>query len=99
MSLLTRTHSHGLKIILVALAQLAGDHGLSLAHVLDRAFNRDNALEIEAVDVVDTADGDLRVGVLHDSLDSVSAFSDDSTNKIVVRKDLQCNLSAKKQRN
>lgn len=94
----SETHSHSLKIVLVALAQLAGDHGLGLAHVLDGTLNCDNALEVEAVDVVDTADGNLRVGILHDSLDSVTAFSDNSTNKIVVRKDLQDNLTGNKQR-
>lgn len=87
-----------MKIVLVALAQLAGDHGLGLAHVLDGTLNRDNALEIEAVDVVDTADGNLRIGILHDSLDGVTAFSDYSTNKIVVREDLQDNLTGNKQR-
>lgn len=88
-----------MKIILIALAQLAGDHGLSLAHVFDGTFDRDNALQIEAVDVIDTADSDLRIGVLHDSLDSVTSFSNNSTNKIVVREDLQGNLSVNKQYN
>lgn len=79
------THSHGLQVILITLAQFAGDHGLGLAHVLDCALNRDNTLQIEAVNVVDAADSDLRVSVLHDSLDRVSALADNSSNEIVMR--------------
>lgn len=79
------THSHGLQVILIALTQFTGDHGLGLAHVFDCALNRDYALQIEAVNVVDAADSDLRVGILHDSLDRVAALADNSSNEIVVR--------------
>lgn len=79
------TYSHSLQIVFVALAQLAGDHGLGFAHIINRALNCDDALEIEAIDVVDTADGDLCIGVLHDSLDRVTALTDDPTDEIVVR--------------
>lgn len=85
--------SHSLQIVFVALAELAGDHGLGFAHVVDRSFNRDDAFEIEAIDVVDTADGDFCIGVLHDSLDRVAALTDDPTDEIVVREDLQGNLT------
>lgn len=78
------TYSHCLQIVLVALTQFTGDHGLGLTHVFDCALNRDYALEIKAVNVIDAADSDLRVGVLHDSLDRVATFADDSSNEIVV---------------
>lgn len=93
------TYSHGLQIVFVALAQFAGDHGLGFAHVIDRTLNRDDALEIEAIDVVDTADGDFCIGVLHDSLDCVTALTDNPTDEIVVREDLQGDLTVDKQRN
>lgn len=85
-----------MQIVFVALTKLAGDHGLGFAHVVDRSFNRNDALKIEAIDIVDTADGDLRIGVLHDSLDSVTALTDDSTDEIVVREDLQSDLTVDK---
>lgn len=88
-----------MQIVFVALAQLAGDHGLSFAHVINRALNRDNALEIKAVNVVDAAHGDLCIRVLHDSFDGVSALPDNSANKIVVREDLQSDFTVDKQRN
>lgn len=88
------THSHGLQIILIALAQLARDHGLGLAHVVDRALNRDDALQVETVNVVNAADGNLSIGVLHDSLNCVSTLADNSTDEIVVREYLQSNLTA-----
>lgn len=88
-----------MQIVFVALAQLAGDHGLGFAHIIDRALNCDDALEIEAIDIVDTANGDLSIGVLHNSLDRVTALTDDSTDEIVVREDLQGDLAVDKQRN
>lgn len=85
--------SHSLQIVFVALAELAGDHGLGLAHVVDRSLNCDDAFEIEAIDVVDTADGDLCIGVLHDSFDRITALTDDPTDEIIVREDLQGDLT------
>lgn len=82
-----------MQIVFVALAKLAGDHGLSFAHVVDRSFNCDDAFEIEAIDVVDTADGDLCISVLHNSLDCVTALADDPTDEIVVREYLQSDLT------
>lgn len=46
---------HLLEIILVARLQLLADHLLGPRHVLDRALDRDDALKVEAVDVVDAA--------------------------------------------
>jgi len=88
-----------LKIVFIALTQLAGDHGLSLAHVLNGALNSDDALKIEAIDVIDTANGDFRISVLHDSLNSITALSNNSTNKIVMCEDLQDDLPMNKQDN
>ena len=85
-----------MQIIFVALTELAGDHGLGFAHIVDRSLNCDDAFEIEAIDVVDTANSDLRIGVLHDSLDRVTAFTDDSTDEIIVREDLQSDLTVDK---
>lgn len=85
-----------MQIVFVALAKLAGDHGLGLAHVVDRSLNCDDAFEIEAVDVVDTADGDLCIGVLHDSLDRITALTDDPTDEIIVREDLEGDLTVDK---
>lgn len=87
------TYSHSLQIVFVALAQFTGDHGLGFAHVVDRALNRNDALEIETIDVVDTADGDFRIGVLHNSLDCVTALTDNPTDEIVMREDLQGDLT------
>jgi len=85
-----------LQIVFVALTQFAGDHRLGFAHVIDRTLDCDNALEIEAIDVVDTADGDLCIGVLHDSLDCVTTLTDNPTDEIVVRENLQSNLAVDK---
>lgn len=84
-----------MQVVLVALTQLAGDHRLSFAHVIDRAFNCNDALEVKAVDIVDAANGNLRVGVLHDSLDRVSTLTDNSTDEIVMCEDLQGNLTVR----
>lgn len=88
-----------MQIIFVALAQFAGDHRFGFAHVIDRSLNGDNTLKIEAIDIVDTTDGDLCIGVLHNSLDCVTTLSNDSTDEIVVSKDLQGNLTVDKQCN
>lgn len=74
-----------MQVVLITLTQFAGDHGLGLAHVLDCALNRDYTLQIEAVDVVDAANGNLRVSVLHNSFDCVSTFADNSSDEIVMR--------------
>lgn len=74
-----------MQVVLITLAQFAGDHGLGFAHVLNCAFNRDYTLQIEAVNVVNAADSDLRVSVLHDSFDRVSTFADNSSDEIVMR--------------
>lgn len=91
------THSHSLQVILVTLAQFAGDHGLGLAHVFDRSLNSNDALKIKAIDIVDTADGDLGIGVLHNSLDRITAFPDNSTDEIIVREDLEGDLTVDRQ--
>lgn len=83
------THRHRLEIVLVALTQFTGDHRLGFAHVVDRTLDRDNALEIEAIYVIDAADGDFRIRVLHYSLDRVTALADYTADQIVVREDLQ----------
>lgn len=75
------------------MAQFAGNHGLGFAHVVDGAFHGDDALEIEVVDVVDTAHGDLRVSVLHNFLDGGATLPDDTSNQIVVREDSQRDLA------
>lgn len=93
------TYSHSLQIVFVALAQFTGDHGLGFAHIIDRALDRDDALEIETIDVVDTADRNFSIGVLHNSLDCVTALTDNPTDEIVVREDLQGNFTVDKQRN
>lgn len=82
-----------MQVILVTLAQFAGDHGLGLAHVFDRSLNSNDALKIKAIDIVDTADGDLGIGVLHNSLDRITAFPDNSTDEIIVREDLEGDLT------
>lgn len=46
------------------------------------------------VDVVDTAHGDLRVCVLHDSLDRGAALSDYPADQVVVRENVQGDLDA-----
>jgi len=92
-----KTHSHSLQIILVTLAQFAGDHGLGLAHVLDRSLNSNDALEIKAIDIVDTADSDLGIGVLHNSFDGVTALPDNSTDEIIMREDLEGDLPVDRQ--
>lgn len=71
------------------MAQFAGNHGFGFAHVVDAAFHGDDALEIEVVDVVDAAHGDLRVSVLHNFLDGGATLPDDTSNQIVVREDSQ----------
>lgn len=92
-----KTHSHSLQIILITLAQFAGDHGLGLAHVIDRSLNCNDALEIKAIDIVDTADGDLGVGVLHNSFDRVTTLPDNSSDEIIVRENLQGDLTVGRQ--
>ena len=93
LSPISNTHSHCLQVVLVALAQFAGNHGLGFAHVVDGALHGDDALEIEVVDVVDAAHGDLRVSVLHNFLDGGAALADDASNQIVVREDSQRDLA------
>lgn len=88
------TNRHGLQIVFVALSELVGDHGLGLGHVLNGALDRDDTLEVEAVDVIDTGDGDLGVGVLHDPLDGVATLADNTANEVVVSEDLQGDLAA-----
>ena len=83
------THSHGLKIIFVTLTQFLGNHGFGLAHVINGSLDSDDAFKIKAVYVIDTANGDLSVSVLHNPLDCVSTFSDDTTDEVIVCKDLQ----------
>lgn len=55
--------------------------------MLSIALNRDDALEIKAVNVINVAHGDLCVRVLH-SFYGVSALPDNSANEVVVREDL-----------
>lgn len=67
---------------------------LRLRHVVDRPLHGDYALQVKAVYVVDRADGDFGVGVLHDSLDRVAALADDPADQIVVRQDLEGDFRA-----
>lgn len=94
-----KTYSHSLKIIFVALTQFAGDHRFGLAHVIDYTLNCDDAFEVKTVNVIDTTNSDFRVGVLHDSFNCVAAFSDNSTNKIIVCEDLQSDLPVNNKQN
>lgn len=87
------THSHSLQIILVTLAQLAGDHGLGLAHVFDRTLNRNDTLKVKTINIVNAANSNLGISVLHDSLDRVTTLSDNSTDEIIVREYLQGDLT------
>jgi len=87
------THSHSLQIVFVALTELAGDHGFSFAHIVDWSLNCDDAFEIETIDVVDTTDGDLCIGVLHDSFDCVTALTNNPTDEVIVRENLQRDLT------
>lgn len=84
---------HRLQVVLVALAQFGADLVLGTRHILDQALDRDDALQIEAVDVVDRADGDLRIGVLHDPLNGVARLANDPSNQIVVGEYLQANFT------
>lgn len=81
------TYSHCLQVVLVTLTQFVGDHRFGFAHVIDAAFDRDDAFKIEIVDIVDTAYGYFGVGVLHDLFNGSATLSDDSTDQIVVRED------------
>ena len=73
-----------LQIILVALTQFGADLTLAARHILNAALHRDNALQIEAVDVVDRAHRDLCVCVLHDPLDGVAILADYAADQVVV---------------
>lgn len=76
-----------LQVILVALTQFRADLRFATRHIVDRTLDRDDALQIEAVDVVDGTDRNLRVGVLHNALNCVARFADDATNQVVVSED------------
>lgn len=81
-----------MQIVLVALSQFAGDHGLGLAHVLDGTLDGDDAFQVKAVYVINAADGDFRVGLLHNPLDGVATLANDSSNQIVVSENLECDF-------
>ena len=68
--------------------------GFGFAHVIDCPFHCDDTLDIVMVYVVDTAHGDLRVCVLHDSLDRGAALSDYPADQVVVRENVQGDLDA-----
>lgn len=69
------------------MTQFVGDHRFGFAHIIDAAFHRDDAFKIEIVDIIDTAHGYFRVGVLHDLFNRSASLSDDSADQIVVRED------------
>jgi len=83
---------HRLQIVLVALAQFGANLILSTRHVLNQSLDGDDALQIEAVDVVDRTDGDLRIGVLHDPFNGIARLANDPTNQIVVGEYFKANF-------
>lgn len=80
---------HRLQIVLVALTQLGADLRLRFAHILNHALDRNNPFQIKWVYVIYAWNGYFGVGLLHDSLNGVAAFSYDASDQIVVRQDLQ----------
>jgi len=78
---------YSLQIVFVVLTELAGDHGFDFTHIVDWSLNCDDAFEIETIDVVDTIDGDLCIGVRHDSFDCVTALTNKIYNTMLKRWD------------
>lgn len=80
---------HRLQIVLVALTKFRANLVLGPRHIVNGSFHGDDAFQVEAVDVVDGADSDFGVGVLHDAFNCVSTLANDASDQIVVGQDLQ----------
>lgn len=83
-----------MQVIFVALAQFRADLIFGPRHIVNRSFHRNDTLQIEAIDVIDGANRDFGVRVLHDAFDGVAALANDATNQIIVRKDFQHNFTS-----
>lgn len=75
--------------------QFGADLRLRLAHVVDRAFDRNDTFQIERADVVDARNGDLGLRFLHDPLDGVPTLPYDPTNQVVMGEYFQRDFAAK----
>lgn len=49
-------------------------------HVIQTALNSNNSFQIEAVDIVDGTNGDFGIGILHNSLDCITALANNASN-------------------